>query len=311
MTWSSSDEAVATVSADGVVTACGAGEATITVTTEDGGFTDACRVTVTVPTTGVTLSKDSVSLFAGDSEVLTATVQPADATNQEVAWSTSDDHVATVDASGNVTAVGAGTATITVTTADGGKTATCTVTVSAKTFGISASPALLDFGSVYTGYAQPAAQTVTVTNTGNQSVTLTQPTSTKLRDRRAFGHRACPERFRRLLRAPQAGSQRRDLPRDACHHRHRRGLLRRRPVLLGERPVRAPASYRARLGRRGGRHRLRRTRLHGEGGHGRHNRASRRGAGRARRTRRDARARHGRRRLVGDRRRGRACGHGV
>ena len=178
VTWSSSDEAVATVSADGVVTACGAGEATITVTTEDGGFTDACRVTVTVPTTGVTLSKDSVSLFAGDSEVLTATVQPADATNQEVAWSTSDDHVATVDASGNVTAVGAGTATITVTTADGGKTATCTVTVSAKTFGISASPALLDFGSVYTGYAQPAAQTVTVTNTGNQSVTLTQPTST-------------------------------------------------------------------------------------------------------------------------------------
>ena len=66
---------------------------------------------------------------------------------------------------------------ITVTTQDGGKTDTCTVTVTDKTYTISADTTALDFGSAYTGYAQPAAQTVTVKNTGNQTVTLNLPTA--------------------------------------------------------------------------------------------------------------------------------------
>src|SRR5699024_9956864 len=74
-------------------------------------------------------------------------------------------------------AVKAGTATITVKTADGGKTATCEVTVTARTYALSADPAALGFGSVQTGYSQPAAVTVTVKNTGNQALTLTQPTA--------------------------------------------------------------------------------------------------------------------------------------
>mgnify|MGYP002510661414 CR=1 FL=1 len=83
----------------------------------------------TVPVTGVTLDKTTLSLEAGEEETLTATVEPTNATNKTVAWSSSDDTVATVDTNGKVTAVKAGTATITVTTADGNKTATCAVTV--------------------------------------------------------------------------------------------------------------------------------------------------------------------------------------
>ena len=78
--------------------------------------------------TGVSLNKTSTTLYVGGSETLTATVAPEGATNKNVTWSTSDASIATVT-DGVVTAVSAGTATITVTTVDGGKTDTCTVTV--------------------------------------------------------------------------------------------------------------------------------------------------------------------------------------
>jgi hypothetical protein len=81
-----------------------------------------------VAVTGVTLDKTALELEQGDIEELTATVQPADATNKAVSWSSSNQSVATVH-DGVVTAVAAGTATITVTTQNGGKTATCAVTV--------------------------------------------------------------------------------------------------------------------------------------------------------------------------------------
>ena len=129
VTWTSSDEGVATV-ADGVVTAVAAGTATITATTVEGGFSATCTVTVTpVAVTGVTLNKTSASIVAGTTETLTATVAPDNATNKNVTWTSSNTSVATVDDAGVVTAVAAGTATITVTTEDGGKTATCEVTV--------------------------------------------------------------------------------------------------------------------------------------------------------------------------------------
>ena len=132
VTWKSSDTAIATVDAAGKVTGVKAGEATITVTTDDGGKTATCKVTVSnkeVNVTGVTLNKATLTLIEGASETLTATVAPADATNQKVTWKSSDAAVATVDTNGKVTAVKAGEATITVTTEDGGKTATCKVTV--------------------------------------------------------------------------------------------------------------------------------------------------------------------------------------
>ena len=87
----------------------------------------------TVAVTSVSLNKQTLSLVEGNSETLTATVAPSDATNKAVSWKSSDASVASVDNSGKVTAVKAGSATITVTTTDGSKTATCSVTVTAKT----------------------------------------------------------------------------------------------------------------------------------------------------------------------------------
>ena len=82
----------------------------------------------TVHVTGVTLNKNSTSIEEGSTEQLTATVTPSNATNQSVSWSTSNSSVATVS-NGLVTAVSAGSATITATTTDGGYTASCAVTV--------------------------------------------------------------------------------------------------------------------------------------------------------------------------------------
>lgn len=81
--------------------------------------------------TGVSLDKKELPLVVGQTQTLTATVAPDNATNKAVTWKSSDESVATVDSLGKVTAVAAGEATITVTTTDGSFTATCTVTVKA------------------------------------------------------------------------------------------------------------------------------------------------------------------------------------
>ena len=174
MTWKSSNAAIATVDANGKVTGVKAGEATITVTTEDGGKTATCKVTVSnkeVKVTGVTLNKTALTLEAGSSETLKATVAPADATNQKVTWKSSDAAIATVDAAGKVTGVKAGEATITVTTEDGGKTATCKVTVKA---------------------AAVAVTGVTLNKTGRDAQQDRSHTQYRC-ERDAFGHR-CPRR---------------------------------------------------------------------------------------------------------------------
>ena len=135
VTWSSDKTDVATVDGAGRVTAVKAGEAVVTVTTEDGGKTATCKVTVkakVVGVTEVTLDKTELTLTEGETETLTATVKPDNADNKKVAWSSDKTDVATVDGAGRVTAVKAGEAVVTVTTEDGGKTATCKVTVKAK-----------------------------------------------------------------------------------------------------------------------------------------------------------------------------------
>lgn len=88
--------------------------------------------TPVVNVTGVTLDKTTLSLDTGKKAQLVATVAPSNATNKAVTWSSSDTAVATVDGSGNVTGVKAGSATITVKTTDQGKTASAKVTVTAK-----------------------------------------------------------------------------------------------------------------------------------------------------------------------------------
>jgi hypothetical protein len=91
--------------------------------------------TVSKAVTGVTLNKSTLSLNVGGNETLTATVAPDNATDKSVTWTSSNDAVATVDSNGKVTAVAAGTATITVTTTDGSFTATCDVTVTRPSSG--------------------------------------------------------------------------------------------------------------------------------------------------------------------------------
>ena len=126
--WKSSNSSVATV-VDGLVTAVGTGSTTITAITQDGGFTATCAVTVAVRVVGVTVTPPILNLGVGNSETLTTTFSPGNATNQSVSWTSSNPSVATVTNNGVVTAVSIGTAIIEAVTSDGGYKATCTVIV--------------------------------------------------------------------------------------------------------------------------------------------------------------------------------------
>ncbi len=126
--WSSSDEAVATVGADGVVTAHSGGSVTITAA---GTHTSAsCTVNVSVPAESVVLNSAEMQLTVGGTGQLAAVVMPENASDKTVVWMSSDEAVITVAPDGTVTAVAAGTATITA--ACGEASASCTVTVSPK-----------------------------------------------------------------------------------------------------------------------------------------------------------------------------------
>ena len=126
VTWSSSNDRVATVDANGKVTAVGNGEATITA--KAGDKTATCTVKVTVFATGITLDKTNLTMEVVDAPVkLTAKVTPDGAIDGAVTWSSDKTDVATVDANGNVTAVGNGEAKITAKASD--YSATCTVKV--------------------------------------------------------------------------------------------------------------------------------------------------------------------------------------
>ena len=126
--WTSSDSAVASVSTSGLVTAVSEGSAVITVTA--GGRSASCTVTVKssyVAVESVSLSLSELELKAGETHLLQAVINPSNATEKTVSWSSSDSAVATVGADGLVTAVSKGSAVITATVE--GKSASCTVTV--------------------------------------------------------------------------------------------------------------------------------------------------------------------------------------
>ena len=131
VTWQSSNTAVATVNSNGLVSALTAGTTTITVTTQQGSFTDTCVVTVTVvAVTGVTVTPPSLTTYPAATAQLTATVLPTNAANKSLSWQSSDNSKATVSSSGLVTGVALGSATVTATTVDGGFTGTSAITVS-------------------------------------------------------------------------------------------------------------------------------------------------------------------------------------
>ena len=141
--WTSNNEAVATVDSSGVVTAKGEGQCTITVTTDDFGYTATCEITVleqppvVIDVTGVSLDESEVTLNIGDTKQLNAVVEPENATNKNVTWSTLDYKIATVDLNGVVTAKAQGETLVLVTTVNGAIKDTCRILVSAPVTNVS------------------------------------------------------------------------------------------------------------------------------------------------------------------------------
>lgn len=154
--WNSNNMSVVTVDKDGKITAVGKGSAEVFCFLKSNGEVFAkCSVTVQIPDTqpeptkpeqkptepevvkvsGITLNPDiSLKIEEGNSSKITATVAPSNATNSSVKWVSSSPDVATVDDNGNVTALKAGSTTITCTAVDGsGVSASCTVTVKGTT----------------------------------------------------------------------------------------------------------------------------------------------------------------------------------
>lgn len=127
ITWSSSNANIASVDGNGKVMAVKEGTATITV--KAGGESAACAVTIKkdVPVSSIALNKTSLFLRVGESETLTATIEPEGATDKAVIWSSSENSIAIVDENGKVTAIKEGSAVITAKA--GEKSASCSVTV--------------------------------------------------------------------------------------------------------------------------------------------------------------------------------------
>ena len=173
--WESSNKSAAAVSQEGLVTAVGEGKATITVKTNDGGFSASCEVIVNkkvIAVTDVKLSAASMTLREGEKGTLTATVEPANATNKNVEWWTSDlDVVSVISTSGGsngyVEARKAGKATVTVKTEDGEFSASCEITVEKKEVpvtGISIEPSSLKLPAGDTYSLIPHVQPSDATN---------------------------------------------------------------------------------------------------------------------------------------------------
>lgn len=141
--WTTSDNSVCTVDQSGHISAVGAGAATITVMTQEGGYFAECSVTVTIPVSGVTLDKTNMTVAKGVTDTLTATVWPGDATRHDVLWASSNSAVCSVDSAGHISAVGVGAAVISATTEDGQYTATCNINVVIPVISITVNPTSL------------------------------------------------------------------------------------------------------------------------------------------------------------------------
>lgn len=144
VTWESSNKSVCSVSSNGTAVALSYGKSVVTATTEDGGYVAVCVVTVSeetpdpeptvVSVTGVSLNVSEVTMTAvGDSYQLQASISPADATNKNVIWKSSNPEVCNVSSNGTVIALSYGSSTVSVTTEDGNFIATCSISVEEPT----------------------------------------------------------------------------------------------------------------------------------------------------------------------------------
>ena len=140
-TWSSSNSNVAYVSQEGLVTAQSSGKAMIYATLNvNNSIIDSCSVKVYLPVETVTLEKHNVSLKVGETDYLYAQITPATADNKEIEWSSSDEEIVSVDASGNITALKAGAAWVKAVSKDNAEAKdSCRVTVVQPVTGITLS----------------------------------------------------------------------------------------------------------------------------------------------------------------------------
>jgi len=133
VTWASADSSIASVDSDGVITGNIVNQITIiTVTTEEGGFTAQCKVTVVpkpIPITKLSFENSAETIAITGQIQLTAEITPSDATSRSLTWSSSNSSVATVDSDGLVSGLKAGTAIITAESVKWGVTGSCTVNV--------------------------------------------------------------------------------------------------------------------------------------------------------------------------------------
>lgn len=148
LVWSSSDGSVASVDEEGVVSGKSKGEAVITVTAVDGGYTAECRVRVYQPVTELRMDNRSVTVDTGEDIQLTATILPYDADNKNIVWSSDNPDVADVNGKGVVTGVKAGQTVIRATSEDEGISDFCVVTVNQPVTGVSLSKSELSFSKI-------------------------------------------------------------------------------------------------------------------------------------------------------------------
>ena len=118
--WESEDPDIARVSANGTVTGVSEGTTWIFCRAQDGSYqSGVCHVRVTVPVKKINIASRSMTLFKGDSTYASASVEPADATNANLDWSSSNDRIASVSSTGRVTAKSVGSCTLTAAAKDG------------------------------------------------------------------------------------------------------------------------------------------------------------------------------------------------
>ncbi len=174
ITWSSSDEEVATVDGNGLVKAVGSGTAVITVSSVEmpsvkGTFTVTVRKKIAVQSVNLNISEKTK--YKGTTLALKATIYPADASFPELKWTSSDSEVASVDSSGNVRALKAGKAVITCTSVDNPLCkSTCVVTVKVKTTGVKLSKSKL---TMHTAQTKTLKATVLPSDATNKNVKYT------------------------------------------------------------------------------------------------------------------------------------------
>ena len=166
--WSSADDGIAKVDTTGLVRGVAKGSTDVTATTDDGGFTATCHVSVTdsvIHVKYIKITRDTVSFMNGDSYTVYSIISPLDATTKDVIWSVSDSKVIKVTESGYDTygapycvikGVGVGDAVLTVTTEDLGHTSTLYVQVTKKpvyitSLNVTASPSSSATNRLYPG----------------------------------------------------------------------------------------------------------------------------------------------------------------